>query len=98
MIETSIAQGQENLARLKNEYIKDHTLLPGEWYGGTVGIALLLETPNRRLIRSVFASAQTFMCLTRFRSQRAANWLLKLELELTRFRGLFTAWAGHVSS
>jgi hypothetical protein len=39
MIESSIAQGQENMARLENEYIKDHTLLPGEWYGGTVGIA-----------------------------------------------------------
>jgi len=24
---------------LRNEYIKDHTLLPGEWYGDTVGIA-----------------------------------------------------------
>ena len=24
---------------MRNEYIKDHTLLPGEWYGDTVGIA-----------------------------------------------------------
>lgn len=39
MIEPSIAQGQANMARLEQDYIKDHTLLPGEWYGGTVGIA-----------------------------------------------------------
>ncbi|WP_129159594.1 hypothetical protein [Bosea sp. Tri-44] len=39
MIESSIAQGQANMARLEQDYIKDHTLLPGEWYGGTVGIA-----------------------------------------------------------
>jgi hypothetical protein len=39
MIDASIAQGQANMARLENEYIKDHTLLPGEWYGGLVGIA-----------------------------------------------------------
>lgn len=39
MIDSTIAQGQANMAKLENEYIKDHTLLPGEWYGGTVGIA-----------------------------------------------------------
>lgn len=39
LIDSSIAQGQANMARLENEYIKDHTLLPGEWYGGLVGIA-----------------------------------------------------------
>lgn len=39
MIDSSIAQGQENMARIENDYVKDHTLLPGEWYGGMVGIA-----------------------------------------------------------
>jgi hypothetical protein len=38
MIDATVAQGQANLARLENEYIKDHTLLQGEWYGGVVGI------------------------------------------------------------
>ncbi len=38
MIDAAVAQGQANMARLENEYIKDHTLLPGEWYGGVVGI------------------------------------------------------------
>jgi hypothetical protein len=38
MVDAAVAQGQANLARLENEYVKDHTLLPGEWYGGVVGI------------------------------------------------------------
>lgn len=38
MVDAAVAQGQANMARLENEYIKDHTLLPGEWYGGVVAI------------------------------------------------------------
>jgi hypothetical protein len=38
MVDAAVAQGQANMARLEHEYIKDHTLLPGEWYGGLVGI------------------------------------------------------------
>jgi hypothetical protein len=38
MIDAAVATGQANLARLENDYVKDHTLLPGEWYGGVVGI------------------------------------------------------------
>jgi hypothetical protein len=38
MIDAAVAQGQANLARLQTEYIKDHTLLQGEWYGGAIGI------------------------------------------------------------
>lgn len=38
MIDSAIQQGQANMAQLENEYIKDNTLLPGEWYGGTLAI------------------------------------------------------------
>lgn len=38
MIGTAIEQGQENLARLERDYVKDHTMLPGEWYGGLMAI------------------------------------------------------------
>jgi hypothetical protein len=38
MIDAAVAQGRANLAKLENEYIKDNTLLPNEWYGGLVGI------------------------------------------------------------
>jgi hypothetical protein len=34
MIESTIAQGQANLANLERSVIKDNTLMPGEWYGG----------------------------------------------------------------
>ncbi|WP_156640167.1 hypothetical protein [Bosea sp. PAMC 26642] len=39
MIDSAVAQGQANMARLEAEYVKDHTLLPSEWYGGSVAIA-----------------------------------------------------------
>ena len=38
MIDATIAQGQANMATLEREYLKDHTLLPGEWHGGLIGI------------------------------------------------------------
>lgn len=38
MINQAVEQGQANMARLENEYIKDHTVLPGEWYGGVLTI------------------------------------------------------------
>lgn len=30
------AQGEQNLAVLENSILKDHTLMPGEWYGGVI--------------------------------------------------------------
>ncbi|QCI67297.1 hypothetical protein [Phreatobacter stygius] len=38
MIEGVVAQGQANMASLEGTYIKDHTVMPGEWYGGRFGI------------------------------------------------------------
>jgi hypothetical protein len=37
------AQGEHNLARLQQTIIKDHTLMPGEWFGGLV----VLDTPKK---------------------------------------------------
>jgi hypothetical protein len=36
MISSTIEQGRRNLAGLERSVLKDNTLLPGEWYGGTV--------------------------------------------------------------
>lgn len=38
MIDVAIQQGQANMAQLENQYVKDNTLLPGEWYGGMIAI------------------------------------------------------------
>jgi hypothetical protein len=38
MVDAAVSQGQANMARLENEYVKDNSLLPGEWYGGLIGI------------------------------------------------------------
>lgn len=38
MIDAAIDQGQANLARLERDVLKDNTLLPGEWYGGTLSL------------------------------------------------------------
>lgn len=38
MIDAAVEQGRANMASLEREYIKDHTLLPGEWYGGSIGM------------------------------------------------------------
>jgi hypothetical protein len=37
------AEGQNNLAALKGSVIKDNTLMPGEWYGGTI----VLDAPKK---------------------------------------------------
>ena len=39
MIDAAIAQGQKNLTILERDVLKDNTLLPGEWYGGTLHLA-----------------------------------------------------------
>jgi len=36
MTDAAIAQGQANLSNLERDVIKDNTLMPGEWYGGTL--------------------------------------------------------------
>lgn len=38
MISAAVEQGQANMASLEANYIKDHTVMPGEWYGGRFGI------------------------------------------------------------
>lgn len=37
------AQGEQNLASLQSTILKDHTLLPGEWHGGTI----VLDCPEK---------------------------------------------------
>jgi hypothetical protein len=37
------SEGQNNLAALKGSIIKDNTLMPGEWYGGTI----VLDAPKK---------------------------------------------------
>ncbi len=37
------AQGEDNLARLDNTILKDHTVMPNEWYGGVV----VLDKPEK---------------------------------------------------
>jgi hypothetical protein len=39
----AIKQGQKNLAKLEHDVLKDDTLLPGEWYGGTLHLQPLAE-------------------------------------------------------
>ncbi|MEA2994410.1 MAG: hypothetical protein QOD40_3330 [Alphaproteobacteria bacterium] len=39
MTDAAIAEGQANLAILERDVIKDNTLMPGEWYGGTLHVA-----------------------------------------------------------
>ena len=39
MTDAAIAQGQANLSNLERDVIKDNTLMPGEWYGGTLHVA-----------------------------------------------------------
>jgi hypothetical protein len=36
LIDAAIADGQDTLARLERDVLKDNTLMPGEWYGGTL--------------------------------------------------------------
>jgi hypothetical protein len=35
MISSAVETGQRNLVNLERTVIKEDTLLPGEWYGGT---------------------------------------------------------------
>ena len=44
MIGATIERGQQNMAALEGSVLKDNTLLPGEWYGGTLHIAPLVST------------------------------------------------------
>ena len=39
MIATTVETGQRNMAVLEQSIIKDNTLMPGEWYGGTLHLA-----------------------------------------------------------
>jgi hypothetical protein len=43
MISATLAQGQANLATLERSAIKDNTLMPGEWYGGQLHLAVISE-------------------------------------------------------
>ena len=42
LIDAAIKDGQASLARLERDVLKDNTLLPGEWYGGT----MVLQPPT----------------------------------------------------
>jgi len=39
MISATVEQGRQNLAVLERAVIKDHTVLPGEWYGGQLHVS-----------------------------------------------------------
>lgn len=39
LINAAVKDGQANLAALEREVIRDNTLMPGEWYGGTLHVA-----------------------------------------------------------
>lgn len=43
LIEAAIKDGRNNLAALEREVIKDNTMMPGEWYGGT----LIVQSPTK---------------------------------------------------
>ncbi|WP_223478763.1 hypothetical protein [Oricola indica] len=43
-MDSAIESGRRNLANLRNTILKDHTLLPGEWYGGK----LQFEPPKKQ--------------------------------------------------
>ncbi|MFG1190995.1 hypothetical protein [Xanthobacter flavus] len=36
MINSAVERGQQNMAALERDVIKDNTMMPGEWYGGQV--------------------------------------------------------------
>lgn len=48
MINAAVEQGQANMSVLENQYIKEHTLLPGEWYGGLFLISPLIESTTEK--------------------------------------------------
>lgn len=46
MISASIERGQMNMAALENSVIKDDTLMPGEWYGGSLHLSPPTNPPS----------------------------------------------------
>ena len=46
LIATTIEQGQQNLANLEGGVIKDDTIMPREWYGGTLHLQPLASGSN----------------------------------------------------
>ncbi len=53
LIAATIERGQENLAQLEADVIKDNTLLPGEWYGGQLHIQPLVSTESNVKIYTI---------------------------------------------
>jgi hypothetical protein len=58
LIDAAIKDGNANLAALEREVIKDNTLLPGEWYGGTLHVAAPAEAEGASGAKS-YAIAMT---------------------------------------
>lgn len=46
MISATIERGQQNLANLERTVIKDDTVMPGEWYGGTLHLQPLASSES----------------------------------------------------
>ncbi|KQW22829.1 hypothetical protein ASC80_05670 [Afipia sp. Root123D2] len=46
MISATIERGQANLVQLEQTVIKDNTLLPGEWYGGSLHLSPPTTPPS----------------------------------------------------
>jgi hypothetical protein len=46
MIAKTIERGQQNMAALEREVIKDNTMMPGEWYGGQLHVAPLVSSSD----------------------------------------------------
>lgn len=65
------AEGEARLSGLRNTILKRHTVLPGEWYGGTIKVAVpdLSEEDFERLI-GVSVAAQNTVHEFRFRFQK----------------------------
>jgi hypothetical protein len=47
MTDATIAEGQANLANLERNVMKDNTLMPGEWYGGTLSVQAPAQEEGR---------------------------------------------------
>ena len=52
MIAATIEQGQQNLANLERGVIKDDTIMPGEWYGGTLHLQPIASTGSNGVPRT----------------------------------------------
>jgi hypothetical protein len=52
MISATIAQGQQNLASLERQVIKDDTIFPGEWYGGQLFLQRLASSSSNDVPRT----------------------------------------------